>query len=88
MNGGTISSNTSCLGGGVYVASSGLFIKRPASGSSTSGIIYGSTGENANSVGEYGTGVAVYRENGSLHNRNATLGYYDEITSQSDTGWE
>ncbi|MDR0685798.1 MAG: hypothetical protein LBF83_11825 [Spirochaetaceae bacterium] len=86
MNGGTISSNTSCRGGGVYVASSGLFIKRPASGSSTSGIIYGSIGENANSAS--GNGDAVYRDNGSLHERNATLGYYDEITSQSDTGWE
>jgi uncharacterized repeat protein (TIGR02543 family) len=91
MNGGIIAGNSATgwwhNGGGVYVESGGVFVKRHASGGSTSGIIYGSAGgDNANSAG--GNGDALYRANGSLKKRNATLNNFDEITSQSDEGWE
>jgi hypothetical protein len=93
MSGGTISKNTATtgsyghgLGGGIYVSSGSSFIKRTAPGSSTSGIIYGSTGDNANNGS--GGGHAIYRGFGTLRSRNSTLGYYDEISSASDEGWE
>jgi uncharacterized repeat protein (TIGR02543 family) len=85
MNGGILSNNTSNMsGGGVFVAGNGTFIKRHASGTTESGIIYGGTGAMANT----GTGSALYRENGTLHRVERTLGVYDEITSASDEGWE
>jgi hypothetical protein len=84
MNGGIVSNNNiTRSGGGVYVA--GTFIKRPAPGTTESGIIYGGIGAMANT----GTGAALYRANGTLHRVERTLGVYDEITSASDDGgWE
>jgi len=86
MMGGTISKNyCSYGGGGIWVR--GNFNKRAASGSSTSGIIYGSSGENANTAAS-NDGHAVHRYYGSRKNRNSTLGYSDEISTASDAGWE
>jgi uncharacterized repeat protein (TIGR02543 family) len=88
MSGGIISKNTcDARGGGIAVNdSSSSFTKRAASGSSTSGIIYGSSGENANIAGEMGN--VIYRNWGSLRERNTTLGGYDEISTGNDVGWE
>jgi hypothetical protein len=88
MMGGIISKNTSTRGAGVWVENNdSSFTKRAAAGSSTSGIIYGGTGDNANTAyNNYGH--AIRREFGTLQNRNSTLGYYDEISSVSDVGWE
>jgi hypothetical protein len=86
MMGGVISKNYSLdFGGGIYVDSGSSFTKRAASGSSVSGIIYGSAGDNAN---RGYNGHAIRRNFGSLRNRNSTLGYYDEISTLSDVGWE
>jgi uncharacterized repeat protein (TIGR02543 family) len=90
MTGGTISKNEcssySRYGGGVFISNNCTFIKRAAQGSSTSGIIYGGTGDNANTAAN--GGQAIYRDFGTLKQRNTTLGYYDEISSVSDAGWE
>ena len=90
MSGGIISRNiTGYYGGGVYIHDSGSsFSKRAVSGSSTSGIIYGSAGENANTIFAQGNGHAIYRNFGSLRSRNTTLGPGDGITTLSDAGWE
>jgi hypothetical protein len=92
MTGGTISKNSASggysplNGGGIIIDnSSGRFDKRAAPGSSTSGIIYGGTGDNANTAQN---GQAIYRAFGTNKQRNSTLGYYDEITSLSEEGWE
>jgi len=91
MRGGIISKNRAdYMGGGIYAGSasnnaSPIFIKRAASGSNMSGIIYGSTGDNANTA-RVGSGISF--EYGSTRNRNSTLGYYDEITTMSNEGWE
>jgi uncharacterized repeat protein (TIGR02543 family) len=91
MSGGIISKNSitgtgGAYGGGVYIYDIGSsFIKRPASGSSTSGIIYGGSGGDANISGY---GKAIYRDWGSLKQRNSTLGGYDEISTGNDEGWE
>ena len=90
MSGGIISKNQVSGwgggGGGVCIADSGSsFTKRAVSGSSTSGIIYGSSGDEANIASR---GNAVYRNFGSLRNRNTTLGPGDEITTLNDVGWE
>jgi len=63
-----------------------FFTKRAVSGTSTSGIIYGGTGDNANLAGGYGN--AVRRNFATKQYRNSTLGYYDEISTVSDEGWE
>jgi hypothetical protein len=87
MTGGIISKNAAWYGGGVYIWDSGSnFTKRAVSGNSESGIIYGSTGDNAN-IATY-NGSAVFRGFGSKKNRNSTLGYYDEISTATDEGWE
>jgi hypothetical protein len=57
-----------------------------SAGNSTSGIIYGGTGDNANTATNNGN--AVYRNWGSPRNRNTTLGGYDEISTSSNVGWE
>jgi len=93
MTGGTISKN-SCVnswsisyGGGIYVTNGSSFIKRSIpSGSSSSGIIYGSTGEDANIVSNGGS--TIYRDFGTKKQRNSTLGGYDEISTGNDEGWE
>jgi len=83
MSGGVISKNNI---GGVYLYDSGSnFTKRASPGNSTSGIIYGGTGDNAN-IASYGN--AIYRNFGSKKSRNSTLGYYDEISTATDDGWE
>ena len=89
MTGGIISKNIISSGyrqrgGGIFV-SDGSFMKRAASGSSTSGIIYGGTGVDANIALQ---GNAVQREWGTLKSRNSTLGGYDEISTGNDVGWE
>ena len=92
MNGGTISKNYSAhYGGGVFIYTTvyntpTVFTKSAALGSSTSGIIYGGAGDNANTAkdGAY----AVSRAFGSKQHRNSTLGYYDEISTLTDAGWE
>jgi hypothetical protein len=90
MNGGVISNNKVSqgwgnYGGGVFVATGGTFIKRHAAGTTTSGVIYGATGDMANTSTN---GATLYRDNGTLHKVDRTLGAYDEITSASDEGWE
>jgi hypothetical protein len=83
MNGGTISDNTASGnsrggGGGVWVDTASTFTKAPASGSSTSGIIYGNdqTGANAslNNTDINGGGAAVYWPGNSSKTTNTTLG--------------
>ncbi|GBU29314.1 hypothetical protein R84B8_02878 [Treponema sp. R8-4-B8] len=88
MSGGIISKNYAGVGGGIQVQDSGSsFTKRAASGNTTSGIIYGGTGDNANTTLR-GEGQAIYRNFGTKKQRNTTLGYYDEISTLSDEGWE
>jgi uncharacterized repeat protein (TIGR02543 family) len=92
MSGGIISKNTAITfrvssgGGGIYI-DNGSFTKRAILGSSTSGIIYGGTGNDANTAPN-NNGHAIYRDFGTLKQRNSTLGYYDEISSGNDVGWE
>ena len=95
MTGGIIAKNicdghwqgySSRYGGGVYVDNGSSFTKRSVAGSGPSGIIYGSTGEDAN-IAPSG-GHAIYRNFGSIKNRNTTLGGYDEISTGNDVGWE
>jgi len=96
MSGGVISKNSAkgrgAAGGGICIdgSSNSSFTKRAASGSVTSGIIYGGTGDNANTRDGYlgGGGHAIYRHSGAKKERNTTLGGYDEITTLSDDGWE
>jgi hypothetical protein len=90
MSGGIISKNvTICmnpsLGGGIFVENGSTFTKR-ATGNSISGIIYGGTGDYANTAPD--GGHAIYRAFGSLNQRNTTLGGYDEISTGNDVGWE
>jgi hypothetical protein len=88
MNGGLIYENNSGFeGGGVNVGSGSSFTKRPAEESTTSGIIYGSSGDRANSAKRDG-GAAVYRNSGNKKRVARTLGVYDHITSLSEEGWE
>jgi len=92
MTGGIISKNLSgnygtADGGGIFVDNGSSFTKRAASGNSNSGIIYGSTGENANTSG-INSGHAIYRDWGTLRQRNTTLSGYDEISTGNDVGWE
>jgi hypothetical protein len=92
MSGGIISKNQAgARGGGIRIEhSSSTFTKRAISGSTTSGIIYGGTGDNANIASGYGGGYghAIHRKSGSKEYRNTTLGPGDEITTLSDVGWE
>jgi uncharacterized repeat protein (TIGR02543 family) len=95
MSGGIISKNlkawgtnetyATARGGGIYVVNGSTFTKRATQGSSTSGVIYGFTGDNANLADE---GSAIYRDFGTRKQRNSTLGNYDEISSGNDVGWE
>jgi len=97
MNGGTILKNQ-CVhytgsilipygnGGGIFIENGSSFTKRATSGNS-SGIIYGGTGDTANTCTNNG-GYAIYRSFGSKNSRNTTLGGYDEISTNSDEGWE
>jgi hypothetical protein len=101
MNGGVISGNKQTEisssqwvvgGGGVYVGTGGSFTKTPASGSTTSGIIYGAVAPGTlNNIAmgrKYNGGDAVLAYNISKH-RNITLGQYDEISTLSpNVGWE
>jgi hypothetical protein len=85
MTGGTISKNLAGSGGGIYIDGSGSsFTKTNAPGSDESGIIYGSTGVNAN----IGSGQVVARNFGTNRNRNNTLNYSDTFSSQNEIGWE
>ena len=89
MRGGIISKNYAHMGGGIFVNDSGsVFTKRAESGISTSGIIYGSSGDNANNAYNDTFGHAATCRFGSIRNRNTTLGPGDEITTLSDVGWE
>jgi len=93
MTGGTISRNSCTVGfngarfgGGVIVFDqASTFTKQAASGNNTSGIIYGSTGSNANTATD--GGHAIYREFANPKQRNSTLGQYDEISTASNSGW-
>jgi hypothetical protein len=91
MSGGIISKNKFIgslyvrRGGGIFIDNGSSFTKRAASGSGPSGIIYGPTGEDANIADN---GHAIYRNWGSLRERNTTLGGYDEISTGNDVGWE
>ena len=84
MFGGEILKNSAeSYGGGIFIDDSGSsFIKSIAPGAVTSGIIYGKTGDNANTPG------AIYRNFGTKQRRDVTLGGYDEISSKTDEGWE
>jgi fibronectin type 3 domain-containing protein len=95
MSGGVISKNscspsfvfTSGFGGGIFIEN-GTFVKRAALGSSTSGVIFGGSGEDANIAANGNGGHAIRRNFGSLRNRNTTLGPGDEISTGNDIGWE
>jgi hypothetical protein len=99
MHGGVISKNSIIpggflndwchIGGGVAVDRGSTFIKRPAPGSNTSGIIYGNVGNDANSTNaQGGRGHAIVSDRpGYSKQRNTTLGYYDEISTDSNEGW-
>lgn len=87
MSGGEISRNrVSHNGAGVHTGRGSIFIKRANPGSSTSGIIYGNAGENANIAGR--RGQAIFHDNSSGYMRNTTLGYYDEINTAINAGWQ
>jgi hypothetical protein len=87
MNGGSIYGNTAMYhGGGVVVSADSTFTKRPAAGTTTSGIIYGSSGDMANVAGA--SGATMFRDNGNKKVINRTLGQFDEITSLTEEGWE
>jgi hypothetical protein len=75
------------FGGAIYMRDSS-FTKQAASDSG-SGIIFGSTGPNANtsSGGHSADGHAVWRNNVNPHQRNATLGPGDDISTTSNEGW-
>jgi hypothetical protein len=93
MTGGIISKN-SCVvgysghrnGGGVFISdAASTFTKKAALGSDTSGIIYGSSGGNANTATDGGN--AIYRSFADPKQRDTTLGHYDEISTTSNEGW-
>jgi uncharacterized repeat protein (TIGR02543 family) len=87
MNGGIISKNTAYIsGGGIFIGSSGnRFTKYAASGSNTSGTIYGSNGDDNSNIAPIGTAIyAGYPE----RKRELTLGLNDEISTLSNAGWE
>ena len=91
MSGGIISKNIISsghgqYGGGIFVDNGSTFIKRAGLGNNTSGIIYGGSVGDANITN--GSGSVIYRNWGTLRNRNTTLGGYDEISTGNDVGWE
>jgi hypothetical protein len=98
MSGGSISKNECAgwapRGGGINIDSGSTFTKRATTGGTTSGIIYGSTGDEANILtpGAFNDGgYALFRffsSSISKSRRNYTLGYYDEISTLTDDGWE
>ena len=93
MSGGIISKNkvsgSPRQGAGIYVESGSSFLKRAATGIITSGIIYGSSGTEANLIISTGSdGNAIYRNFGTLKTRNTTLGPGDEISTGNDVGWQ
>jgi hypothetical protein len=92
MNGGTISGNTAASGGGGVAVQSGTFIKEPAAGKVTSGIIYGNDGGvNSNTATsadalQMNLGHAVYMTNGPK-TRETTITAYESLDSAADDGW-
>jgi hypothetical protein len=95
MSGGIISNNVAngryATGGGIYIVNGSSFTKRAVLGSSTSGIIYGGSGDSANLTtytGVTNNGNAIYRNFGTLKQRNTTLGADNEISTGNDVGWE
>jgi hypothetical protein len=95
MTGGEISGNTASrygenggLGGGVYVYSSGTFTKAPGTGTSTSGIIYGSDADAALKNTAVNGGAAVYVDSSPVKQRNVTAGETVSLDSASSTNWE
>ena len=94
MTGGVISKNTCTVGyagyrfgGGVFVYdSASTFTKRAAPGSDSSGIIYGSSGPNANTATD--GGHAIFRHFANPKQHNNTLGYHDEINTSTNVGWQ
>jgi len=102
MNDWEISGNTAIRGGGVYVyveANYGDIKKQPASGSSTSGVVYGyTTGDvesnkvvNSSGVVQTGKGHAVYVYVSSTKKRDTTVGETELLDSDVDGaegGWE
>ncbi|GHV70486.1 hypothetical protein AGMMS49928_18460 [Spirochaetia bacterium] len=100
MSGGAISGNTATAssnsyGGGVYVYSNGTFTKAPVSGTTSSGIIYGSeeTGtdeagnplKNTANNGSSGCGSAVYYS--SAKYRDTTVGEAVSLSTGSSANW-
>jgi hypothetical protein len=91
MSGGTISDNKATNGGGVYLMS-GTFIKKPADGSSSSGVIYGNDADPSSlqNTAANGNGHAVYYA-GSSKKRDSTADEGDSMDSTktgADGGWE
>jgi uncharacterized repeat protein (TIGR02543 family) len=85
MTGGTIAGNkANTWAGGVFCETDSTFRKIAVGGSSTSGVIYGSTeGDNANTAT---SGAAVHCRSKA---RSRTLGQYDEISNLNlNVGWE
>jgi hypothetical protein len=94
MNGGIIKGNSATRrGGGISVYTLAEFIKTSATGSTTSGVIYGSTG-NTDLINTASAGSAIsYLTSGSYGGlgpvRNRMLGALDEITTANlNEGWD
>ena len=89
MSGGEISRNrVTHNGGGVHTSQGTTFIKRARPGNDTSGIIYGNVGENANIAGRRGQAIFHDMHPATSLMRNITLGYYDEINTAVNVGWQ
>jgi hypothetical protein len=96
MKGGTISGNTAIAGGGGVAVLGGTFIKTPAEGSETSGIIYGNNGgADSNTATSAATllrndlGHAVYiaPEAGGPKTRETTVLPDQHLDSGAPDGW-
>jgi fibronectin type 3 domain-containing protein len=91
MTGGIIKGNTANIGGGVslhmdYISTN--FAKTCAAGSTTSGVIYGSTG-NADLANTASLGAAIFVQTGGYIVRDRMLGALDEISTDNlSEGWD
>jgi fibronectin type 3 domain-containing protein len=84
MSGGAISGNTASSsggGGGVYVNSSGTFIKQ------SGGVIYGSDGGSLQNIATNGQAVRAYNGN-RFFNHNGTAGVGVLLNSNDAWGWQ
>ncbi|MDR3283956.1 MAG: hypothetical protein LBS97_02120 [Treponema sp.] len=81
MSGGTVSGNQAKTGGGIATSSEGIFTK-------SSGIIYGRGTTSESNTADNNSGHAAYRETGTTHYRNSTVGTAEFFSSVNEIGWE